>query len=448
MFTSLGAILFVLSCFVLAIAVARWLSRLTGQTTVLFELMLGIVAGNLGLWIGHPIFEFFASMELSGEFLSEFWRSDSTLSEFVEEFGGKHDISPTITNSFKDPSALKWISIIHVMWAFSSFGVLLLLFSTGLETSVSEMRTVGTRAIAIAIVGIIAPFLLAYVFCWLMHLQMDFLGHTFLAATLSATSVGISARVFEDLNRLNCSESRLIVGAAVIDDVLGLILLSLVVGAALTGTISIYDVGKTLLIAIGFLSVIFIAGEKFAGWTARVFERFDRRLSRLFVPMFLMLIFAWLAESVHLAAIIGAFAAGLVLKDEQFQVGNGAIAQQVMPMERFFAPLFFLLVGMQVQLSSFDWSTILLAAVLTVAAVVGKFAAGLVAGKNVNRAVVGWGMVPRGEVGLVFLGIGRSIGVVSEAIFSALVLVVIATTLITPIALKWTLAKSSNTPRE
>lgn len=427
-------------------AVARWLSRLTDQPSVLFELTLGIIAGNLGLWIGHPLFEFVADMELSGEFISEFWQSDSTLIEFVKEFGGRHNVSPKVAELLSDHSAPTWISIVHVLWAFSSLGILLLLFNAGLETSVTEMRTVGSRAAAIAIVGIVAPFLLAYLSCWLLHVQMDFIGHTFLAATLSATSVGISARVFEDLNRLNSSEAKLIVGAAVVDDILGLVLLSLVIGAAVSGAISLWTVSETIVVSFSFLATIFVVGERVASWGAQLFERFDSRLCRLFFPLMLMLTFAWIAESIHLAAIIGAFAAGLVLKDEQFQDEADTIAKQVAPLERFFAPLFFLVVGMQVKLSNFDWTTILLAAVLTVAAVAGKLAAGLVAGRNVNRTLVGWGMVPRGEVGLVFLGVGRGIGIVSDAIFSALVLVVIATTLVTPIALKWTLSKPANLP--
>lgn len=415
---------------------------------MLFELTLGIVAGNLGLWIGHPLFEFVANMELSGEFIGEFWRSNSTLVDFVKEFGAHNKISPNVADLLNEPSAPTWISIVHVLWAFSSLGVLLLLFNAGLETSVHEMRTVGGRAAAIAIVGIVAPFLLAYLSCWVLHVQMDFTGHTFLAATLSVTSVGISARVFEDLDRINTPEAKLIVGAAVIDDVLGLVLLSLVVGVAVTGTISVLAVSKTLLVSFGCLALIFVAGERVARCGAWLFDRFDRHLSRLFFPLMLMLTFAWIAESIQLAAIIGAFAAGLVLKDDQFQEESGAIANHIAPLERFFAPLFFLLVGMQVKFSELGWTTVLLAAVLTVAAIAGKLVSGLVAGNCANRSVVGWGMVPRGEVGLVFLGMGRGIGIVNDTIFSALVIVVIATTLIAPIALKWTLGKSGNFPRD
>ena len=162
-------------------------------------------------------------------------------------------------------------------------------------------------------------------------------------------------------------------------------------------------------------------------------------------PLFLMFVLALVSESIHLAAIIGAFAAGLVLNENHFQSGTDSIHNNIAPLERFFAPLFFLLVGMQVRLDSmFDSSTLLLAAILTVAAVAGKVVTGLVAGKEMNAMVVGWGMVPRGEVGLVFLGIGRGLGVLNEVIFSALVIVVIVTTLLAPIQLKRALVSAES----
>lgn len=421
----------------MAIVIARWLANSTGQPSVVFELLLGIVVGSIGLWIGHPLFDFFANMEVAGEILSDFWSSNETLASYLNQYSEDHSLSDSFRESLDSPLAPTWISIVHILWAFANLGVLLLLFNAGLETSVTEMKKVGGRAAAVAAVGIAAPFLLAYVACFLLHVQMDFSAHAFLAATLCATSVGISARVFEDLKKLDSAESRLVMGAAVIDDILGLILLSLVVGVVATGSISVYPMINTLLVAFAFLVAVFFAGDRIAGWGAKIFQRLDPKFSRLLFPLFLMFVLALVSESIHLAAIIGAFAAGLVLNENHFQSGTDSIHNNIAPLERFFAPLFFLLVGMQVRLDSmFDWSTLLLASVLTVAAVAGKVVTGLVAGKEMNAMVIGWGMVPRGEVGLVFLGIGRGLGVLNEVIFSALVIVVIVTTLLAPIQLK------------
>jgi Kef-type K+ transport system membrane component KefB len=328
---------------------------------------------------------------------------------------------------------------------FSTLGVLLLAFMVGLQSSVREMREVGVRASLVAVVGVVVPFALGLLLCMGLLPEDGTPAHLFVAATLCATSVGITGRVFEDLHRIHTGEARVILGAAVIDDVLGLLLLALVAGIAVTGRVDPGEVAWIALTSVFFLGSVLLFGEQIARRAARTFEGLDREQGKLLFPLALAFALAWLASMVQLAAIVGAFAAGLVISEDYFteDAKGWRIQDLVAPLEAIFAPVFFVLMGLQVNLASFaDPSTLLLASAFTAAAVVGKLAAGLAAGRGLDRLSVGMGMVPRGEVGLIFASIGKGIGVVDDAIFSAIVIMVIFTTFVTPVGLRWSMARA------
>lgn len=413
----LSFLLLLLTILILALTAMRWATDRLDQPSVLGELLLGALLGNLGVSFGEPLFEILMNPE-STESLAE--------------------------------SAPDAAHVATVFQALAEIGAVLLLFSAGLETSVAKMRRVGGRATVVALVGVVAPFSLAYLTCLLLHVEMDVAGHLFLAATLSATSVGITASVLKDLKAIERPESEVILGAAVIDDVLGLVLLAIVSRIAISGSVDGFLVGKTLAIAMVFIVVVIFAGERLAATGLAITRRLDKQNGLLFFALAFVFAFSWIAQSVGLAAIVGAFAAGLVMpnsttngkpENNDFQA-NPTVLAAVSPIERFLSPLFFLYVGMQVDVRFFlDSQTLLLALVFCVCAVVGKLMAGLVAGRDLHRLSIGIGMVPRGEVGLVFLGAGRSLGVISDSLFAALVIVVFMTTLITPPALKWAMER-------
>ncbi|MFH1291601.1 MAG: cation:proton antiporter [bacterium] len=351
----------------------------------------------------------------------------------------------------------------------SELGVVILLFQIGLESNIHEMKKVGLKAALVAIVGVIAPFILGtyVVGPWLLPgLSMN--TYLFLGATLTATSVGITARVFKDLKKLQTKEAQIVLGAAVIDDVMGLIILAVVSAIVTVGSVSFGTISWITAKAILFLVGSIIIGQLLAPVLSKAFAKIHTGVAMKFtLAICFGLIFAYLAQLIGLAPIVGAFAAGLILdpvhfryfKDpkvvrdvrkaiEEIECEHGIkekiekavephshrhIEDLIEPLGNFLIPIFFVMTGMAVKLETmFDLSILGVALAITAVAFIGKIIAGSVAGKGVNKTIIGFGMVPRGEVGLIFAVIGKNLGVVSDQVFSVIVIVVILTTLLTP----------------
>jgi len=431
-------------------ALGRWGATRLHQSSVLGELLIGVAVGNLGYWLGIPFFVLTMHLGEATPLFSEVWRSGLGVAEAAERVFTASDLQAggvghRVLEVLTGPEGPRLAVMGVALWMFSNLGVILLLFMVGLESSVDEMLKVGVRATLVAIVGIVAPFVLGMAAsAWLIP-ESDIPTRLFVSATLCATSVGITARVFKDLGRIQTLEAKVILGAAVIDDVLGLVILAVVVGIVVTGGVQVLEVVRILAYSIGFLALVIFAGERLAGFTGSLFTRLDPQRSKLLFPLALAFVLSWLVNQLQLATIVGAFAAGLVLSEKHF--GNAAqsatpIGHLVEPLEALFAPIFFVLMGMQVNLSAFlQPGTISLALGLTVAAIVGKIVSGLPAGRALDRLSVGLGMIPRGEVGLIFASVGKGLGVVTDSLFSAIVLMVIVTTLMSPLTLKWSLAR-------
>lgn len=338
--------------------------------------------------------------------------------------------------------------ILHdpVIKFLAELGVVILLFQIGLESNIKKLGAVGWRALLVATVGVVVPFILGtyIVGPWLLP-DRDTVTYLFLGAALTATSVGITARVFSDLKKLDLPEAQIVLGAAVIDDVMGLIILAVVSAIATVGAISIGAVslitGKAILFLVGSI----VMGQLLAPRLGRLFSRIHGGAGMMLtLAVCFGLIFAWLAGVIGLAPIVGAFAAGLVLDSVHFRFFKAErhVEAMVEPLGHFLVPIFFVVTGMGVKLETlFNLPILLVALGITVVAVLGKIVSGLVAG-NVRKSLVGWGMVPRGEVGLIFASIGLSLGVVTNDIYSIIVIMVILTTLITPVILTWLLKRS------
>jgi Kef-type K+ transport system membrane component KefB len=333
--------------------------------------------------------------------------------------------------------------LVHVM---AELGVLLLLFEIGLETDLREMFRVGPASLAVAVVGVLLPFGFGYVY-WaygphpMVASSADLTSAAiFLGATLTATSVGITARVLSDLGRMSTPEARIIIGAAVIDDVLGLVILSVVSGVAAGAAVTFMGVIRTLAIAVGFLVIAVLVGRFVMPRLFDVVVRMRVRYVLLVFSVAFALGLAALASVAGSALIVGAFAAGLILSGtNQFDT----IEQDVRPVASIFAPIFFVSVGASVNLRLLDPSTpssraaLGVAGVLVVLAIVGKLAAGWAAPwARFRRIVVGVGMIPRGEVGLIFADIGRRSGILGDEVFGAVLVMVMATTFVAPPGLK------------
>ncbi|HXQ69391.1 MAG TPA: cation:proton antiporter [Pyrinomonadaceae bacterium] len=345
--------------------------------------------------------------------------------------------------------------------ALAELGVIILLFEVGLESDLKEMVEVGWSSLLVAVVGVVAPFFLGWAVSSYFLPGEPQLVHVFIGATLCATSVGITARVFKDLGKLATREARIILGAAVIDDVLGLLILATVAGAikaaASGGVLSLFDVGMIATKSLLFLVAAIVIGHFFMPRVLRGAGRLETRGVLLTLAISFCLFLAWAASKVELAPIVGAFAAGLILDEVHYRPKGGRTERNLndllQPVSTVLVPIFFVLMGLKVDLRLFARLDILgFAAMLTIAAIVGKQVCGLaVLDRGVNRVAVGLGMIPRGEVGLIFAGIGATLmlptaagvnePVINAATFGAVVIMVIITTLVTPPSLKWSLGR-------
>ena len=344
----------------------------------------------------------------------------------------------------------------------AEIGVILLLFEVGLESDLKSLLSVGRSAVAVAVLGVVAPVLLGYGVTAVLLPQAPWYVDLFAGATLASTSVGITARVLKDLGKTASGEGRIILGAAVVDDVLGLVLLAIVTGLTVSAAGGAGGIGAGALLwiigkAVAFLLIAVTAGRWLAGAILSLGSR--ARVGGMALVLSVCFCFALsaAAEAAGLAPIVGAFAAGLVLNESHFEDYTRMCARDfrelVRPLTALVTPVFFAHMGMRVDLASFtSGSVLLLAAALSVAAIAGKQLCAVgVFEKGVSRLAVGFGMIPRGEVGLIFAGIGATLTVdgspvFSQGVFSAMVLMVMVTTLVTPPLLKAVLTAPAPSP--
>lgn len=436
-------------------AIGRGLALRFNQASVMGELIIGVLLGNIAYWFGAPLATVIMHLDDAQKLINQIWLSGASIDEAAQHvFTAKELAEGGIPNELVSflagPQAMELLLMTMTLWLFSNIGVILLLFVVGLENSVEEMIKVGSRSLMVSIIGVVAPFIMGFLASiWLLP-DASTPAHLFIAATLCATSVGITARVLEDLNRFKSKEARVIIGAAVIDDILGLIILAIVIGIVSSGSIQIAEVSRIIILSISFIAVVLLFGENIVSWlVSKFYQVFNKMQVKLLFPLALAFLMAAFANYIGLAAIVGAFAAGLIVCDEHFRDNKNktkdsspTTQELVGPIQSLFAPVFFVLMGMQVNLKTFlDGETLWLASVFTAIAIIGKLLSGLPAGKGIDRLSIGIGMIPRGEVGLIFASIGKGLGVIEDSVFSAIVIMVIVTTLITPILLKWSLER-------
>ena len=334
----------------------------------------------------------------------------------------------------------------EVISFLAELDVILLLFEVGLETDLKQMFQVGGSASAVAVVGVTVPFVLGYLF-WLYAPHAASTSNAdqhsiaiLVGAVLTATSVGITARVLSDLGSLQTIEARIILGAAVIDDVLGLVILGAVSRLNGDGSVSTLGLVRLLAQGVGFLVLAVILGGMIVPRLFSLIDRLKVRGAVVTLAIALTFALAAAAELAGSALIIGAFAAGLVMRNSD-QLHT--VVNEGRPVAGLLAPIFFVTVGAGANIRLLDPRVpgavpiLSLAVALTVIAVAGKVVAGWAAPwQPFRRLAVGVGMVPRGEVGLIFADMGRRTGLLDAASFSAILIVVMATTFIAPLWLK------------
>ncbi len=359
--------------------------------------------------------------------------------ELAERVGLPGVVAEIAAGILIGPSVGDLVRTNETLAVLGELGVILLLLQVGLEMDLRELRAVGRAAISVASVGVVVPMVLGF---GAMRL-LDYSDNTalFLGAALAATSVGITARVFSDLRALATVEARTVLAAAVADDVIGLVVLTVVVRIVATGTISVGSLAGIVAVAIGFLVAAATVGARIA---PPVFQwlQHQARSSGTVVALALAftLGFAELADAAKLAPIVGAFVAGVALSRSEVQE---RISRELAPVGHLLIPVFFLQIGIAVRVEKFVSPDVLgVAAVLLVCAVVGKIVATVGAlGAPGDKLLIGLGMIPRGEVGLIFATIGLQEGVLGNDLYAALLLVVLVTTIMAPPLLRWRLLR-------
>lgn len=349
----------------------------------------------------------------------------------------------------------------------AEIGVVILLFQVGLESNLSDMKKVGTKAFFVATVGVIAPFVLGtwVVGPWLLP-GLSLNAYLFLGAALTATSVGITARVFKDFGKLQTKEAQIVLGAAVIDDVMGLVILAVVSAIVTLGAVSFGVVSWIVAKAMLFLVGSILIGKTCAPYISKFFSKINTGVgTKITLAIVFALFYSAVAGLIGLAPIVGAFAAGLILDPVHFKYfkkpkmvidlekhaelvnhehrehfkktadhyTDKHVEELLEPIGHFIIPIFFVFTGINVNLQTlFNPKILAVALGVTAVAFIGKYISGFLAGKDINKNIVGFGMVPRGEVGLIFATIGMSLGVLTDELFSVIVIMVILTTLLTP----------------
>jgi Kef-type K+ transport system membrane component KefB len=410
-----------------------------GQPAVLGELLVGVVAGNLAYFLGGPALIVLREGDLLRRIANVALQSNVDLAQAARQMLPAGAVTDRIATLLAGPNGLNYVAAYSFIDLLSRIAILVLLFLVGLETSLGEMRRVGRAALRVALIGIAAPMALGMGAMKLLHPSSQLAGDLFIGGILTATSVGITARVLRDMGQERRHEARLILGAAVLDDVLSLIVLAVVSDLAVTGTVSALGITVITLKAGGFMIGALVTGIFLAPPVIRRLAGAGIRNFKLLFGWSFAFLLAWLASEAGLAPIVGAFAAGMILNHFfDRELAGQSLQDLLAPVESLIVPLFFVWMGVQVKLESLAsrdalWTGLL----LTVVAILGKLMSGWGCAKGTDRVAVGIGMMPRGEVGLIFAGIGRSIGVVNDALFSAVVIVVMVTTLLAPPLLRW-----------
>lgn len=349
------------------------------------------------------------------------------------------------------PSILGLIEINNPIHLLAQIGIILLLFEVGIETDVGHLSSAGVKALIVAFGGVILPFILGF-FISYYAFNFSLLASLFIASTLTATSIGITLRVLRDLKKQNSHEAQIIIGAAVLDDIIGIVILAMLYEFSISGEINLWSTGKVLF----FIVLFFFISPILAKAVSHIIKRWDEKSD---IPgllpttiVSLILLFAWTAHFLGAPELLGGFAAGLALSRQFFfpfavflhesKDFSHRVEEQMKPIVHLFTPIFFVAIGLSLDLRTINWESSfiwMLSGSLIVVAIIGKlFSAFFLKGESrIMQLIIGTAMVPRGEVGLIFANVGLTAGVLENDVYAAVILVITITTLVAPFSLRW-----------
>lgn len=378
------------------------------------------------------------------------------LGEIAAYFNVPSVIGEIVAGILIGPSLLGFVELTSPVQLLAQIGIILLLFEVGIETDLGKLTSSGKKAFLVAVCGVILPFLLGFFISYsLFHLTL--IASLLIGCTLTATSIGITLRVLRDLNRQNSRESQIILGAAVLDDIIGIILLAVLYEFSMTGTVNFWTAFKVLI----FICLFFVISPIAAKLVTLVIKKWnDKSEIPGLLPttiVSLILLFAWIAHALGAPELLGGFAAGLALS-RQFNLPffkhapefSHKVEEQMKPIVHLFTPIFFVAVGLSLDLQTVNWTSAFIwsiTSLLFLAAVLGKLLSGFVLWKEKlkTKLIIGTSMIPRGEVGLVFANVGLQTGIIKDDLYASVILVIALTTLLAPFALRYIiLTKEAN----
>lgn len=349
------------------------------------------------------------------------------------------------------PSILGLVEINSSIELLAQIGIILLLFEVGLETDIGHLTSAGTKAFLVATTGVILPFILGFAVSFYIF-NFSLLASLFIGSTLTATSIGITLRVLRDLKKQNSSESHVILGAAVLDDIIGIILLAVLYEFSVSGEINIMNVGKVM----SFIVLFFVISPIAAKGISYIIQKWEEKSD---IPgllpstiISLILFFSWVAHSLGAPELLGGFAAGLALSPQFFlpfgkifsssPAFSHRVEKQMKPIVHLFTPIFFVAIGLSLNLRNINWSSPFiwqLSFALIIVAIIGKLLSGfsLRGIERMKQLIIGTAMIPRGEIGLIFANVGLNSDILKGDTHAAIIIVITVTTLIAPFALKW-----------
>ncbi len=407
---------------------------------VLGELLIGIVAGNLLYWLDwSPVFYMLMHLSDANEIFTSIWTSNLSVADTVAYYYAPDqpetmEFANRLVKVFTTNESPSIILLGVALWIFSNIGVFLLLFKLGLETKTEEIiEAAEPLAFLVSATGTLVSFFLGlFVSIWLLP-EASASTHIFIAATLCTTSAAITSGMFLSINKHQSREAKLVVHAAFLDDIFGMFFLSFIANIVLGETLDIFGVVWLFFYSAFFFVGIIFLGKLVVKHIPRYYS-FDKSHTRLLVPIVVMVLVSWLADTFNVGVISGAFMSGMILNNIQDK--RNSIKDLIEQLEKIFAPIFFVFVGMQVNLQLFVKPEVLwLTLGLLFAAILGKLAAGYVSKQGINQLAVGVGMIPRGEAVLIFISIGKLLGIIDDTVFTVITMVVMTTNFITPWAI-------------
>ena len=443
-YTSINPFSFILLEFGLIVILAligHILSRLYHLPNVVGELIIGIIAGNILYWLDwSPVFYMLMHMGDAGEVFKSVWTSNLSVADTIGNLysldnSETQDFENRLSEIFTSNQSPTLVLLGIALWIFSNLGVFLLLFKLGLETKTEEIiNAAEPLAFLVSMTGTLAPFFLGLVVGFWLLPDASISEHIFIAAALCTTSVVITDRMFRHFKKHQTREAKLVIHAAFIDDIFGIFLLSFITRIVLGKTQSISGIFALFFYSALMFVGIIVIGKQLVKYIPRYYK-FDPSHTRMLIPVIVVVLVSWLADYFNIGVISGAFMAGMILNNMQDK--KDLINSLITPLEEIFSPIFFVFVGMQVNIKQFiNLEIIWLALALLIAALLGKIAAGFVAKQNINRLAIGLGMIPRGEAVLIYISIGKILGVINDSMFSIITIIVLITNFVAPWAIK------------